>query len=468
VAAPSRVITRSSAVLSIAVALALALTLAFLGAAMWPAADDFCSRMFVDSDGVKGALEWLWGNWSGRVATSAVLYSLLALLPMDQLRWVSVALGLLLPLLAWQMATLWKPASHLRLPLFAVVLAVVCWGLYPLMAQTVFWFTGGIVYLLPLILLLHWLGSVRTLLAEGEGAPRHTIYWFVSSLFVGNSIELIWPVLFAYLVLNLPRAWRTLLPPVRRAIGWRIGGLLLGAALLVASPGNYRRARVLPGSFEFDGSYLADRYLTMLQQSLLNATLLWGGLLALLIVAGLLGALLRDRGGPIPANEYRAREEWREIGSFVAGALLSLTPVLPVPAFYTPRNALYLDVFLLLAGIGVAIRLLWQPAAATASAWAASTLAVLGLLIAGLAAPRLYRDIEPARVLRAELQARDGFLQDAHARGVRNVRLPAVKASVPSTVHFVDFFQDPKEWLNWCSARYYKLDSIQLQARPSR
>jgi hypothetical protein len=468
VTALSRVIVRSSDALCIAVALALAVVLAFLGAAIWPAADDFCSRMFVDSDGVKGALEWLWGNWSGRLATSAVLYSLLALLPMEQLRWVSVVLGLLLPVLAWQMATFWKPAAHLRLPLFAVILAVLCWGLYPLMGQTVFWFTGGIVYLLPLILLLHWLGSVRTLLAEGEGTPRNAIYWFVLSVFVGNSIELVWPVLFAYLVLNLPRAWRTLLPPVRRAIVWRTGGLLLGAALLLASPGNYRRARVLPGSFEFDWSYLADRYVTMLQQSLLNAILLWGGLLALLIVAGLLGALLRDRGGPIPANEYRAREEWRAIGSFVAGALLSLTPVLPVPAFYTPRNALYLDVFLLLAGIGVAVRLLWQPAAASASAWATSTLAVLALLIAGLGAPRLYRDIDPARTLRTELQARDSFLQDAHARGVRNVKLPAVKAAAPSTVHFVDFFEDPKEWLNWCSARYYKLDSIQRQGRPAR
>src|SRR6266576_2784783 len=143
---------------SSAVALALMVVLAKVALATWPTADDYCNSVLVRDDGVAGALRWLWFEWSGRLVTGVPLYLAFALVDLPAMRWVSLALACLFALAAYQIASLLAiEARALRWPLAAFVLAALAVGLYHLLGQTVFWATGGIVYVLPLVLALLWL-----------------------------------------------------------------------------------------------------------------------------------------------------------------------------------------------------------------------------------------------------------------------------------------------------------------------
>src|SRR5438270_336631 len=121
---------------SSAVALVLMVVLASVALAGWPTADDYCNRVLVDDNGVAGALRWLFFEWSGRLISSAALYSTFALVDLPALRWVSVALACLFALAAWLIASLLALEDRaLRWPLSAFVLAALAVGLYPLLGQ---------------------------------------------------------------------------------------------------------------------------------------------------------------------------------------------------------------------------------------------------------------------------------------------------------------------------------------------
>src|SRR5439155_4469346 len=219
------------------IALVLMVMLARVALATWPTGDDYCNRVLVDDNGVAGALRWLFFEWSGRLISSAALYSTFALVDLPALRWVSFALACLFALAAWLIASLVALEDRaLRWPLWAFVLAALAVGLYPLLGQTVFWATGGIVYMLPLVLTLVWLVPVRRIVHGG--LPRGgTAYGFVLGLVVGNSIELVLPILAAYVALVVPSRWENLSATARRALGFRVAGMIVGALVLVAAPG---------------------------------------------------------------------------------------------------------------------------------------------------------------------------------------------------------------------------------------
>src|SRR5438105_11231276 len=136
-----------------ALMLALLIVLYAVALAGWPTADDYCNRVLVSERGFAGAMRWLLFEWSGRLVTGAAMYAAFALVDLPSLHWVSVALASLLALGAWQIATFVAPDNKsLRWPLSAFAFAAFAFGLYRLLGQAVFWATGGIVYLLPLVL----------------------------------------------------------------------------------------------------------------------------------------------------------------------------------------------------------------------------------------------------------------------------------------------------------------------------
>jgi Family of unknown function (DUF6056) len=240
-----------------AIMLALFLVLASVALASWPTADDYCSRVLVAERGVSGALHWLFFEWSGRLVTGIPLYLIFASVDLPSLRWISVALVCLFVVAAYQVGSLVAGEDlPLRWPLSAFALAAFSLGLYRLIGQTVLWATGGIVYALPLVLALLWLTAARRLLRGGESSSGN-LYGFALGVLVGDSIELVLPIIGAYIVLVAPSRWNKLSPSARRALGWLIAGVVVGAAVLIAAPGNYGRVRFTPGSFRVDPIYLA-------------------------------------------------------------------------------------------------------------------------------------------------------------------------------------------------------------------
>ena len=445
-----RVAVRASS----AVVLVLFIALAAVALTSWPTADDYCNRVMVAEKGVGGAIQWLYFTWSGRLASGAPLYLTFSFVDLPALRWVSLALAGMLTLAAWQIASFLALEDRAaRWPLFAFILASLALGLYPLLGQAVFWATGGIVYMLPLVLTLLWLVPVRRLL-HGRSLRGGAAYGFALGVAVGDSIELVWPILAAYLALVVPREWRSLPEKDRLSLQWRMAGVAAGALLLVAAPGNYVRATASPGSFEFEPVYLASSYVFMLYDIAANA---WP---MVAIIVALAGALLLAshrlpdvepaRGSPSPL---------REASALAIGALLSIVPVLAVPPQYAPRNGLFMLVFALVAALVPLVA--W----ARRSAWRGPALRVLaGLAAAGalVASVELGADARLAAAIRERQLARDSALRQLPRAGKVDATVVPIGLPVPATLHYVDVSADRKEWNNKCAAKYYGLRSIAL------
>ncbi len=450
-----------SARVSLVAAAALAAMLIALGSVNWPAADDFCNHVLVETRGYSGALHWLFFEWSGRVVTGVALYAVAALVDIPALRGVSMLLAAGLVLVAWQIAAFVVPRpAPARRPLVAFILAALTLGLYPLLGQTVYWPTGGIVYLLPLILLLYWLLGAQALLQRGDSG-RGNAYWFAVSFAVGNAIELILPIVVSYAGVIALRRWSTLASTVRRALLWRAAGFALGAAVLVGAPGNYLRANATPGSFQLDPAYLVQQYALMIRASA------EAGVTLLAIVVGLIalhsGASLWTQWQRVAAEKPARAFRHEETVALLLGAALSLAPVLAAPLQFAPRNGLYALVCVFLAALLPAARWVKDRATGNKAAATLALLAVVGTLVAGA---RLLTDMRAAEGRRPAQLARDQLLRDAAATGRRELTVAPIAPPAPVTMHAVDITTDPAQLVNWCVATYYHLGSVALEARP--
>jgi Family of unknown function (DUF6056) len=436
------------------VALVLMVMLARVALATWPTADDYCNRVLVDDNGVAGALRWLFFEWSGRLISGAALYSTFALVDLPALRWVSLALACLFALAAWLIASLVALEERaLRWPLSAFAFAALAVGLYPLLGQTVFWVTGGIVYMLPLVLTLLWLVPVRRIV-HGALPRGGAAYGFLLGLVVGNSIELVLPILAVYVALVVPSRWEDLSASARRALGFRVAGVIVGALALVAAPGNYARAKVTPDSFRFEPQFVVAQYLHMLNEI---ATIAWpmvaivGALaIASLLVANRASATNAAHVGPSPL---------REAGAFAIGALASIVPVLAVPAQFAPRNGIYLLVFTLVAAL---LLLVAYAQHARSSRFVSASF--IGAAAAGafiVSAP-LAADARLTREFRDRLLARDLTLHHLSPAKQVDAVVKPIDLAVPPTLHYIEVSTDRKEWINVCVAKHYGLRSIAL------
>jgi hypothetical protein len=439
---------------SSAVALGLMAVLATVALATWPTADDYCNSVLVSDGGVAGALRWLFFEWSGRLVTGVPLYLAFAVVDLPALRWVSFALVCLFALAAWLIASFLAIEDRaFRWPLSAFVFAALAVGLYRLLGQAVFWSTGGIVYMVPLVLTLAWLVPIRRML-HGMLPRGGAVYGFLLGLVVGNSIELVLPILAAYVALVVPSRWRMLSAIARRALGFRVGGVIAGAAVLIAAPGNYARAKVTPDSFRFEPDYVVTQYLHMLDEI---ATKAWP-MVAIVAALALASLLVANRLRPSRAAD-QSPSALREAGALAMGAFASIVPVLAVPAQFAPRNGIYLLVFAFVAALLPLTGYVQQ------SRWRRfGSGAFVGLAAAGavIASTPLVADARLSEAFRERLLARDRALRQlAHDNRVDATVAP-VGLTMPRTLHFVEVDTNRKQWNNVCTAKYYGLRSIAL------
>lgn len=446
---PVSILVSSVAVFVVAVALAA------VALASWPTADDYCNRVVVAERGIGGAIRWLFFEWSGRLISGAALYLTFALVDLPPLHWVSLMLACLLVLASWQMASLLALRGRvIRGPLSAFILAALVVGLYRLLGQTVFWATGGVVYMIPLVLTLLWLVPLRRLL-HGTSPLHGNAYGFALGFAVGNSIELVLPPLAMYVALVVSCRWQSLPVMARRAIGWRVAGVAAGALLLIAAPGNYARATATPDSFRLEPWVLLSQYVRMLHEIAATA---WP-MVAIIFAVAAASLIASYRARRVEA----AGEEpspLREAGALATGALLSIVPVLAVPAQFAPRNGLYLLVFAFIAALLPLMRHVDQ---APPHRVALPAFAGLAMGLALIASPWLATDAQLATAIRDRQVERDHALRQlAQARQVDAVVAP-IGLAAPPTLHYIDVSPDSTKSNNVCTAKYYGLHSIALE-----
>lgn len=416
-----------------------------------PSTDDFCNRLIATSQSLPAAVLEAYGDWTGRVVTTTVLYATLAAFDLFGLAPVGVALAMLFVIAALQVATLATVGSGAsRMPAAAFALAAMMIGLYPLTGQTVFWVTGGIVYTVPLVLVLAWLIFMRRLFVGGDRGFG-ALAGFAFGVIVGNAIELVVPLALVY---GGSMAWlkRAELPAgVQRVALWRLGGVVVGALILGFAPGNLKRAAATAGSLGADPSVLGTELLRMV-----STTFDVGGpMLAGVVIVACVGAwAVRSRA--FDDSERASRRTATEPLVFVAGAIASLLPVLLAPAQFTPRNLTFALMALLAAALVFAI----PPLARLR----ATPLVLAAIALAGaVGAAMVYgRNIEEARAIRASLLDQDRRLREAARAGLRDVVVPPVRIVPPPTVHFIELAADASRWDNRCVARYYRLASVRI------
>jgi len=440
---------------SSAVALALVIVLGTVALVTWPTADDYCNSVLVGNTGVAGALRWLFFEWSGRLVTGAPLYAAFALVDIPALRWVSLALVFLFALAAWLIASFIAIEDQaFRWPLSAFVFAALAVGLYRLLGQAVFWSTGGIVYMVPLVLTLAWLVSVRRML-HGTMPRGGAAYGFVLGLLVGNSIELVLPIIAAYVAFVVPTRWRTLSAATRRVLGFSVGGVIVGAMILAAAPGNYVRAKVTPDSFRFEPEYVVTQYFHMLDGIAGRAWPMVGIIAALAIASLLVANRMRQSRAA-----HESPSNLREAGALAIGAVASVVPVLAAPAQFAPRNGIYLLVFAFVAALLPLAAYARQSRSRRVVSGAFVGLAAVGAVIASIP---LVADARLSEAFRERLLARDRTLRQlAHENSIDATVTP-VGLPVPRTLHFVEVDANRSQWNNVCTAKYYGLRSIALE-----
>jgi hypothetical protein len=439
-----------------AIVLALFVMLAAVAFASWPTADDYCNSVLVAQGGIGGALHWLFFGWSGRIVSGIPLYVVFALVDLPALRFISIVLVCLLAVAAFQTGSLLAGDDlPLRWPLCAFVFAAFALGLYRLLGQAVLWSTGGIVYMLPLVLSLAWLGSVRRLLQDrvARGGPA---YGFVLGILAGNSIELVWPVLILYAGFVAPSRWSATSSSGRQRLTAHVAGLAAGMLLLIVAPGNYARAHVTPGSFTLEPVHLASQYVGMLKAIVQIA---WPMVAIIGVVATV--SLLASRAATRYEKSPIVPKPLRESAALAIGALLSVVPVLAAPAQFAPRNGFYLLVYGLIAALVPALAYArharWRPLAAPA-------LIVLAGLGTAVVSTPLMADARQSSAIRDKQAARDRMLREMSRENRADVTVPPIGLwPVPSTLHFVEVDADPSQWNNVCMAKYYGVRSISLE-----
>jgi hypothetical protein len=413
-------------------------------------ADDYCNSNNAFRGTALEATLASYTGWTGRLVTTFVLYLALRLVELPQLATISAVLPLFLAASAWLLAGAFG-ARHIidRLAIAAFAFVAMVLGLHPLLGQVLFWATGGIVYLLPLLLLAAWLATMARI-AEDRPARGGALGALLLGFLAGNSIELVWGALaiVGLAVLVHVRGQRQLM--IHAALA--LAGALVGGAVLAFAPGNYVRATATERSFSLDLPWLAGEYQRMLGEVFAKVPGLGVGLVLLVVV----GLIVHT---PNLVTHWRQRTLVALLMALAAFA--SLLPVLAVPPQFAPRNGLFLLVLLLAAAMAFAI----PPFLATR--FGALSLAALALAGALWLPLRFAEDTQAAQVMKARWVGRHHALLAAAAAGQGDVVLPPLAFYPLPTVHALELGNDPTRWDNKCVARHYGLATIVI-APPAR
>ena len=418
----------------------------------WPLADDFCNMVVVKEKGWMGALVHLYWNWSGRLVDSALLYAIMGAVPVQAMPVVSMVLAGCWVILCWSLAR-WLSDAHqiLTWPLTALLLSALTWGCWLLINQTVFWPTGGVVYLLPPLLGIAWLkGFQRTLV---QMAPSNLWRaWGLRglSLAAGNSMELMLPILVIPALVLVWQQRRSNLAGGKEAFV-QLVLLTLGAIILLAAPGNLVRGTATAGSFNFAPLYLLTSFWSILVDLLQKA---W----PIFLFACVAGAL---SFGLAWHHKYLAQASFSM--ALCLGGICSILPMLAAPAQYAPRNGFYLLIFVLTASLWPSIKVL-RHMSAEAQYLAATLMLLVTASICSILVPKLHEEIRATHEFQQQQLKRHAQLMDLSVRGITVIaRVDPIHLPPPVTMHMIEISGNPQRWDNKCVAKYYGLNGVALK-----
>jgi len=205
-------------------------------------ADDFCSASVLAQHGLMGAQTFWYQNWSGRFTFVLVIDLLNALgawtvpltPPLLLTAWVAAAAAAVHP---W-LRQLFGIQARAWSPLLALLLVVASLGSAPAVWEDLYWQTGAVTYLMPIVLSLAFAATLwRVRSAVFGGRP----YWpwiglgaIMIAIAAGCSETAMAALVCALGLAAVAVAWRARGParrPVALALAWRVSPPLWSAPL---------------------------------------------------------------------------------------------------------------------------------------------------------------------------------------------------------------------------------------------
>jgi hypothetical protein len=447
------------------------------------AADDYCTASQVALAGLLQAQSRLYVNWSGRF--SATLFN--TLLETVAVRAVPVLAAT--ALLAWVAATAWAirqlssalgwRITTIASAMLAALLVYATLDTTADMPQDVYWQTGLLTYLVPLILAALFVGWVAkyACVPTNANAPLRVAVPFALAMLAGGTSETFAAAQVTALVLATAAAL-LLRGRVRGMLTAGLLGALVALAIIALAPGNEIRQEgssrtpllvALPEALDFTRGWLRLTFARPHAVVLALLALLPAGVAVTPGSRGLRrgGAALLPPSGPVISP--------RAIAALVllvmAAALVVLACILP--AFYAlgsnpPGRAQLIPEFAVVATVAV---LSWCIGAAASSALrralghtpvaAAACVALLALLVLGptLSSSQALAQLNAASTYAASWDRIDGQIRADRNRGVEAVTVPPLP-STGSVQNLAWLGPDRTDWFNTCVAGYYGISSI--------
>ncbi len=412
---------------------ALAL-LAALAAYAWRGAytryvtDDYCSAARLRNLGFAEAMQWHWTQWSGRYSYYAIKAIPESIGPTTARVIPALLIALFCACAVWALRHVTGDAVVCGLAVVFATIDATPDVLSPFGA--LFWETGALTYMLPLVLYTLWLGLFFV--------PRSTIAGVLLMLMAGGLSE---TSLAAQLALTAGMLLVTFVLRARAKMKLAVASFLatiLSAIVFASAPGNAKRLSGLAAQPPLDAFVetfrLAFRYIG-------SNVFVEGAALIVILAAGLLLGRSRTELKTLLLLALTA------FGAFVA----SIAPSAWVLSGSPPPRALHVTTFffalLLLALAAVFGRCKWG-----LTPFTPAVLLVVSIAIAGMSIVRVTRTFDEARRHAAEADRIDAVLR---ANRGRDVVLRAPLALAERLV-----FADPSHWTNRCICDYHGVRSL--------
>jgi Family of unknown function (DUF6056) len=442
---------------------------AYLGTFSRYAADDYCTAGQVVANGLLGMEAEQYLGWSGRFS---FLFAVGALESVGD--WVvpllpAVALLALVAVTTWTVAQLRLSVRRSHQLLLAALLVTATLGSTPDLGQSLFWQTGMLTYLAPLIPAVAYLGLLRRSL--DRPAPPQSWMLVLAGLLcfvAGGSSETYVGLQTGGLALGIGLCALLAGPQSRRRLGPLLGAGLLGSAvaagLIIAAPGNAIRGRGHPTPmllFALTSAVDDARQFVHIffRFSFLQA--------ALLVAIPALLAL-----SPTMIHVRRSMATRSAILLLLVAVMFALLTFAFAPSYYAvsgpvPARARVVPQFVLVCAVACAGYLGGSqlrdglPGRARPALRLAGTAASALVLVtvSTLALRQTLTDLPSARDYAARWDSIDQQIRTYQADGRTDVRVPGLAPT--GLVRGMDFLAPtPDDWLNQCAARYYRVRSI--------
>jgi hypothetical protein len=429
------------------------------------AADDYCTAGQVLAAGFVEAQARLYSGWSGRYAATFLVTLLELIGP------VVVPLLPALTLMAWLGAATWTlrqlaQAFGWRLPRLAALAVAAALVFATLsatddLAQDLYWQTGIVTYLFPLVLATAFVGWLAQ---RGSGHVTFTACGvsLALALAAGGTSETFAAAQVAALGLAIGGALLTGVRPQRGALLAMLGAGLLGALLALAilglAPGNAVREEFgnrLPLSIALPLAFGFTRGWLRLTFALPNAAVL-------LLVVGLPAYV-----GAVSARTRPHAGSWLILPGLIVATLLVILACM-LPAFYAlgsnpPGRAQIQPEYVLMCSLvvlgflsGAALGPRRWPTRAWVAVPVLGVLIILGPLVT---TGQVLAQVASARDYALAWDRVDGEIRAARSEAEQDVTVRPLAST--GNVQNLDFIGPNRaDWLNECVARYYGVRSI--------